>query len=29
MTRGSERLQEKHPKVGHEIARDPVIGVVQ
>ena len=26
---GSQRLEEKHPKVGHEIARDAVIGVVQ
>ena len=26
---GSERLQEEHPEVRHEIARDPVVGVVQ
>jgi hypothetical protein len=25
----SEGLQEKHPKVRHEVARDPVVGVVQ
>jgi len=25
----SQRLEQKHPKVGHEIAGDPVIGVVQ
>jgi hypothetical protein len=25
----SQRLQEKHPKMRHEIARNPVIGVVE
>ena len=29
VTRWSERLQEEHPKVRHEVASDPVVGVVE
>jgi hypothetical protein len=27
--RGSKRLQEKHPEVRHEIAGNPIVGVVE
>jgi hypothetical protein len=29
MAGGRERLQQKHPEVGHEVLRDAVVGVVQ
>ena len=29
MTRRSERLQEKHPKVWHEVARDTIVWIVE
>ena len=29
MARWSERLQQKHPEVRHEIARDPIVGVIK
>jgi hypothetical protein len=29
MAGGCERLQQKHPKVRHEVLRDAVVGVIE